>query len=101
MAESSNVAPASDAPTSDEERPEPISFTLVVVSPSVGVTGPLTFPHLPATTTVKELKAKIRDALPTKPADESQRLIHRGRMLARDLETMMDIFGRETVSRSA
>ena len=100
MAQPSNIPVSSDAPTGDEERPEPINFTLVVVSPSVGVTGPLTFSHLPATTSVKELKAKIRDALPSKPADESQRLIHRGRMLARETETMIDIFGGETVGRS-
>lgn len=89
-----------DAPTMDEERPEPITFTLVIVSPSVGVTGPLAFPHLLASTTVKQLKARIRDALPTKPTDESQRLIHRGRMLARDTETMTEIFGHDTVKMS-
>ncbi|KAF4631803.1 hypothetical protein G7Y89_g6329 [Cudoniella acicularis] len=88
---------ASDAPTRDEEQPEPLSFTLLIVSPSVGVSSPLSFPHLPATTTVKQLKARIRDALPSKPVDESQRLIHRGRMLGRDSETMLDIFGQETV----
>lgn len=93
-----NMAEGSDAPTRDEEQPEPMSFTLVVVSPSVGVPGPLNFPHLPAATSVKELKAKIRDVLPSKPADESQRLIHRGRMLARETETMMDIFGSETLA---
>jgi hypothetical protein len=100
MSQPSNTAAVgSDTPTRDEEQPEPINFTLVIVSPSVGVTGPLTFPHLPATTSVKELKAKIRDVLPSKPADESQRLIHRGRMLARELETMLEIFGKETVSK--
>ncbi|TAQ85688.1 hypothetical protein B7494_g5989 [Chlorociboria aeruginascens] len=89
------------APTKDEEAPEPVAFTLVVVSPSVGVTNPLSFPHLPATTTVKQLKAKIRDALPTKPADETQRLIHRGRMLATETHTMLDIFGQETLANPA
>jgi hypothetical protein len=97
MSGASNIPAGFDAPTGDEERPEALNFTLVVVSPSVGVSGPLTFAHLPATTSVKELKAKIRDALPSKPADENQRLIHRGRMLAREMETMVEIFGRETV----
>jgi hypothetical protein len=100
MSQSSAVPAGNDAPTQAEEEPEPLSFTLVVVSPSVGVNNPLTFPHLPATTTVKQLKAKIRDALPSKPVDESQRLIHRGRMLGREVETMLEIFGQETVSRS-
>jgi hypothetical protein len=93
------AAPAApDVSTSDEERPEPLSFTLQIISPSIGVTGPLSFPLLPATTTVKQLKAKIRHALPSKPVDESQRLIHRGRMLARETETMLEIFGQETVT---
>jgi hypothetical protein len=87
-----------DAPTRDDEHSEPVNFTLQIISPSIGVTGPLSFPQLPATTTVKQLKAKIRDALPSKPVDESQRLIHRGRMLAREAETMLEIFGAETVN---
>jgi hypothetical protein len=86
-------------PTKDDEQPEPLSFTLIVVSPSVGAASRLSFPHLPATTTIKELKAKIRDVLESKPPDENQRLIHRGRMLARETETMLDIFGKETVSQ--
>ncbi|KAE9379066.1 hypothetical protein N431DRAFT_478156 [Stipitochalara longipes BDJ] len=84
--------------SAEEERLEPLSFTLQIISPSIGVTGPLNFPLLPAATTVKQLKAKIRDALPSKPVDESQRLIHRGRMLARETETMLEIFGQETLA---
>ena len=98
MSEPNGTPTRPDAPTRDEERPEPLTFTLQIISPSIGVTGPLSFPLLPATTTVKQLKAKIRDALPSKPADESQRLIHRGRMLARETEMMLEIFGQETVA---
>jgi len=91
----------SAAPDTQEEGSGSLSFTLQIISPSIGVTGPLSFPLLPATTTVKQLKAKIRDALPSKPVDESQRLIHRGRMLARETETMLEIFGQETVTASS
>jgi hypothetical protein len=97
MAQSTDSPVGPDAPTRDEERPKPSVFTLQVVSPSVGVSSPLSFPHLAATTTIKELKAKIRDALPSKPTDDHQRLIHRGRMLGRETETMLDVFGQETV----
>lgn len=82
--------PASDAAGS------PV-VNLQVVSPSSQVRSPLTFQLLPATTTVKELKERIRDALDVSPSAESQRLIYRGRMLARDSETMMEILGEETV----
>jgi hypothetical protein len=99
MSETQQPTDAGNAvPTKDDEQPEPLSFTLIVVSPSVGAASRLSFPHLPATTTVKQLKAKIRDALQSSPPDENQRLIHRGRMLARETETMLDIFGKETVN---
>lgn len=81
------------APTQAEEAPEPLSFELHIIS--TGSETPLNFPHLPATTTVNELKTKIRDALPSKP--ESQRLIYRGRLISRDTDTMLDVFGQETV----
>ncbi len=97
MPQPTEIPSGSDAPSIEEERPEPLAFTLHVVSPSAGVSSPLTFTRLLATTTVNELKAKIRDALPSKPGDESQRLIHRGRMLGKETETMLEIFGRETV----
>lgn len=75
-------------------------FTLQVVSPSIGVTGPLAFAQLSFGTTVKQLKEKIRECLPMRPADDQQRLIHRGRLLAREDETMLEIFGQETVRKS-
>lgn len=90
-------AQAAASSASDERRPEPLSFTLIIVSPSTGVTSPLTFPQLPAATTVSQLKEKIRDALLSKPSNDGQRLIHRGRLLGRDAESMLEIFGQETV----
>jgi hypothetical protein len=84
----------------DDSQPGFSAFNLQVVSPSVGVSAPLSFPQLATATTVKQLKEKIREVLPSRPADENQRLIHRGRLLARDAETMSDIFGSETVRKS-
>lgn len=76
-----------------------LTVNLQVVSPSVGVNGPLSFPGLPAATTVQELKRLIREKLPLRPADDHQRLIHRGRLLARDNDTLENVFGAETVSK--
>lgn len=73
----------------------PLSFTLNVASPSL--TSPLRFPDLPTTTTMKELKARIRDTLPSKPVDKDQKLIYQGRLLSRETETMLDIFGKDTL----
>lgn len=77
------------------------SFTLQIISPSIGVPrGQLSFPELPTSTTVSQLKAKIREVLDARPSDHTQRLIHRGRLLARDNETMVEVFGAETLRSS-
>lgn len=75
-----------------------LSFVnLQIVSPNVGV-GPLLFTALSLDTTVAQLKQKIRESLATHPTDDQQRLIHRGRLLARDSDTLKDIFPEEVVS---
>lgn len=94
MSQSAEASTSSDVPTKEEEQPEPSTFTLQIVSPN---SSPLSFPRLPVTTTIKQLKAKIRDALPSKPIDEHQRIIYRGRMLASETTTMMEVFGPEAV----
>lgn len=75
---------------------ESATFTLHLVSPSVGIPQPLTL-EVPTDITVKQLKERIRNAVNTRPSDEAQRLIHRGRLLGRDSETMTEIFGREAL----
>jgi len=74
-----------------------LTANLQIVSPNVGV-GPLAFSALPYDTTVRQLKEKIRDTLPSSPADDQQRLIHRGRLLARDSDTLKDVFTEELVN---
>ena len=75
----------------------PLQVNLQIISPSVGVSAPLSFRGLPSKTTIRELKAMIRDAIPLRPSNEHQRLIHRGRLLSRDPDTLEDVFGAETV----
>lgn len=75
----------------------PSSFNLQIVSPSASVSRPLVFASIPASTTIRQLKEKIRNAVATRPADDQQRLIHRGRLLARDEETLENILGAEAV----
>ncbi|KAI9646248.1 hypothetical protein NHQ30_005688 [Ciborinia camelliae] len=98
MSQSLENEAGSDAPTKDEEQSKLPTFTLCIVSPSVEVASPLTFPQLLASTTVQELKAKIRDVVQSKPSDSAQRLIHRGRMLDRGSQTMLEVFGQESLS---
>ncbi|KAI1462423.1 hypothetical protein F4805DRAFT_410596 [Annulohypoxylon moriforme] len=76
---------------------ESATFILQIISPSIGIPQPLVLQGLPTDTTVKQLKERIRNVVGTRPADEAQRLIHRGRLLGRDAETMTEIFGQEAL----
>lgn len=93
---------AEEAASSSSAPPEeaPLLVNIQIISPSIGVNGPLSFPGLPATTTtVADLKQRVRDALPTlKPVNEHQRMIFNGRLLARENETLQDFFGEQKVT---
>ncbi|KZF24134.1 hypothetical protein L228DRAFT_259393 [Xylona heveae TC161] len=94
-------------PVPPDDNPESESFSsstpptmfLHVLSPStLEVPSQLSFPSLPISTTVGQLKEKIRDAIPSKPVAERQRLIYQGRLLARDTDTMLDVFGQQAIN---
>ena len=84
--------PAPDAPS-----PGIQTIFLHILSPSSEVPDKLTFPAIPVTTTVGELKNKIQDAIATKPSPGRQRLIYRGKALVKATDTMKDVFGQEAV----
>jgi hypothetical protein len=73
-------------------------INLKILSPSTEVEGGIHLPDLPASTTIKELRQKIQDAAPSRPATERMRLIYRGRVVANDNDKLIDIFGVESVS---
>lgn len=77
----------------------PLLINLKVLSPSTEVEGGVNLPDLPARTTIKELRQKIQDAVPSKPALERMRLIYRGRVVANENDTLVDVFGLDNVSR--
>ncbi|KAG8415254.1 hypothetical protein J3458_009116 [Metarhizium acridum] len=89
--------PAEAAEAAVAGAPQELVVNLQILSPSVGVNRPLLFPDLPAVTTIKQLKDRIRQALPLRPADENQRLIHRGRALLRESDNLLDIFGADAL----
>lgn len=67
-----------------------------IVSPTVGVPA-LDFPSLPVETTMRQLKDRIQEALPSHPAHDQQRLIHRGRLLDPDDLSLRDIMTTDQV----
>lgn len=91
---SNNPLPTDQAGRSGQD----VTVNLQIISPSVGVNRPLLFPDVPATTTIKQLKERIRQTLPLRPADCNQRLIHRGRALMCETDNLLDIFGPDAVS---
>ena len=98
MSSQSSQSSSSSSGDSSPASSDQLTLNLQVVSPSVGVNRPLRFPEIAASTTIKQLKERIRQILPLRPADDHQRLIHRGRALVRETDTMLDIFGEDAVS---
>lgn len=76
------------------------TFTLQVLSHSVGIAETLSFPELPTSTTIAQLKTKIKEkATHANANEEFQRLIYQGRILSNGEQTMTEVFGAETVCR--
>lgn len=94
--ENSHLLPSNGNLATDDQ--EKLTVNLQIVSPSLSVGRPLHFPELAASTTIKELKERIRSSLPLRPPDDHQRLIHRGRALVRETDTLSDVLGEDAVS---
>ncbi|SPN98823.1 uncharacterized protein DNG_01864 [Cephalotrichum gorgonifer] len=75
-----------------------LSINLKVISPSLS--QPLLLSDLPAASTIQQLKERIRQELPTRPADNQQRLIYRGRMVNRAEEKLLGLFGEDMIRSS-
>ncbi|CAI6084634.1 unnamed protein product [Clonostachys chloroleuca] len=93
--ENSHLLPSNGNLATDDE--EKLTVNLQIVSPSLSVGRPLHFPELAASTTIKELKERIRSSLPLRPPDDHQRLIHRGRALVRETDTLSDVLGEDAI----
>ncbi|POS79381.1 ubiquitin family protein [Diaporthe helianthi] len=88
---------SSSAPAQGEAPP---TVNISIISPSLAVNAPLHFNGLAASTTVGQLKEKIRESLDARPANEQQRLIHQGKLLNRETETLLDVFGEQKLRGS-
>lgn len=71
-----------------------------VLSPSSEVDGGIHLQDLPISTTVRELRLKIQDAVASKPGPERMRLIYRGKVVANDADTLEAVFGTENVGHA-
>jgi len=98
-------APSSAHPANvnADNSPEPpavptgqLALDLKIVSPSIS--QPISIPEIAAASTVGQVKDKIRTQLPARYSGSTLRLICRGRMLNRDDETLLSVFGEDLVS---
>jgi hypothetical protein len=80
---------------------ETVAINLKVLSPSSEIEGGIHLQDLPASTTVKELRLKIQDAVASKPGPERMRLIYRGKVVANDADTLETVFGADNVGGRA
>ncbi|KAK4162749.1 hypothetical protein QBC43DRAFT_320900 [Cladorrhinum sp. PSN259] len=77
----------------------PLTVNLQILSPSPQVEA-MRFPDLAASTTIGELKAKIRERIASRPSDERMRLIYHARFLSRDGDTLLEVFGEDVIRSS-
>ena len=77
-----------------------MTLNLRVLSPSSEVDGGIHLQDLPTSTTVRELRLKIQDAVASKPGPERMRLIYRGKVVANDADTLETVFGAENVGHA-
>ncbi|KAK4657329.1 hypothetical protein QC762_212040 [Podospora pseudocomata] len=88
MADEQVAAPQEDAP---------LVVNLNLIQPSGTL---LSFARTPAATTLRQLKAKVREGLPSRPSDEQIRFIYRGHLLQRDTDTLLDVFTEQVIRSS-
>ncbi|KAL1598649.1 hypothetical protein SLS60_007789 [Paraconiothyrium brasiliense] len=77
-----------------------LAVNLKILSPSAEVEGGIHLVDLPANTTIRELRQRIQDVAPSRPAIDRMRLIYRGRVVANDNDTLANVFGAENIRES-
>ncbi|KAI9888736.1 MAG: hypothetical protein M1814_006468 [Vezdaea aestivalis] len=74
------------------------TITLLIKSPSTGVSSDLKLENILLSATVNDIKEKLNLAIPTRPALDRLRLIYRGRALVVDGESIANVLQHELVS---
>ncbi|KAG9514876.1 hypothetical protein KCU93_g9661, partial [Aureobasidium melanogenum] len=76
------------------------TLSLRILSPAVELGQGLDMADVPIDTTIGALKSKLTDMLPSNPTPDRMRLIHYGRLLANDDETLGHLFGEAAMTQT-
>ncbi|CAD0111840.1 unnamed protein product [Aureobasidium uvarum] len=76
------------------------TLSLRILSPSAEVGDGLDMADVPIDTTIAALKAMLTDLIPSNPQPDRMRLIHFGRFLADDNETLAHLFGEAVITQT-
>ncbi|KAG9670885.1 hypothetical protein KCU95_g13216, partial [Aureobasidium melanogenum] len=76
------------------------TLSLRILSPAVELGQGLDMADVPIDTTIGALKSKLTNMLPTNPTPDRMRLIHYGRLLANDDETLAHLFGEAAITQT-
>jgi hypothetical protein len=76
------------------------TLSLRILSPAVEVGHGLDMASVPIDTTIGSLKSQLMDLLPSNPTPDRMRLIHFGRLLANDNDTLAQLFGEAAITQT-
>lgn len=76
------------------------TLSLRILSPAVELSHGLDMADVPVDTTIGSLKSRLTDLLPSNPTPDRMRLIHFGRLLANDNDTLAHVFGEAAITQT-
>jgi hypothetical protein len=76
------------------------TLSLRILSPAVEVGHGLDMANVSIDTTIGSLKSQLMDLLPSNPTPDRMRLIHFGRLLANDNDTLAQLFGEAAITQT-
>ncbi|KEQ93303.1 hypothetical protein AUEXF2481DRAFT_6837 [Aureobasidium subglaciale EXF-2481] len=76
------------------------TLSLRILSPSAGLGDSLDMANVPLSTTIGMLKQLLMEKLPSNPTPDRMRLIHFGRLLANENETLGQLFGEAALTQT-
>lgn len=85
--------------SSEQQDTQPTTqfIDIKILGPSEELRNGIQFNGIPKTFTIAELKERIQNELPSRPAPAKQRLIYLGRVLQPDDQTLAHFFGENVV----